>query len=241
MIFYLGTHMVNHASAFSHSFISANRLWNRKSHFPVNKWIMDSGAFSEISKFKIFRHSLQEYAALINRFSDCGALECAVTQDMMCEPFIVQFTGLSVKVHQQVTIYRYDELIKLTAVPIMPVIQGFAPGEYLVHLLQYGDRLKEGMRVGVGSICKRNSKPTQIEHILSIIKEVRPDLRLHGFGLKITALQNDRIRHLLYSADSMAWSYRARKMGGNSNGKEEATQFKKIIETMPIQGMLGVL
>ena len=241
MIFYIGTHMVNHAHAFSHSFISANRLWKRKSHFAVNNWIMDSGAFSEISKYGRFRHSLQEYADLINRFADCGSLECAVTQDMMCEPFIVKKTGLSVKEHQRVTIERYDELIKLTAVPIMPVIQGFAPAEYLVHLLQYGDRLKEGMRVGVGSICKRNAKPTQIEHILSILKDARPDLRLHGFGLKITALKNDRILSLLYSADSMAWSYRARMQGGNANGKEEAVQFKKYIETMPIQGMLGIL
>ena len=47
---------------------------------------MDSGAFSEVSKFGKFRHSVQEYADLINRYKDCGNLECAVTQDMMCEP-----------------------------------------------------------------------------------------------------------------------------------------------------------
>lgn len=231
--------MLTHAKEFDHTFISANRLWNRKSHFPVNNWIMDSGAFTEISKFGKFRHSVQEYADLINRYKDCGNLECAVTQDMMCEPWILEKTGLTVRQHQVKTVERYDYLVALCPdVDIMPVLQGYEVEDYINHIQMYGARLMFRMRVGVGSVCKRNTKTAAIENILREIKGYRPSLRLHGFGLKITALQNDVIRSLLYSADSMAWSYHAWKTGGNSNGKQEAIEFNNRINTMPIQGNL---
>jgi hypothetical protein len=41
------------------------------------------------------------------------------------------------------------------------------------------------------------------------IKNERPDLRLHGFGLKTTALADPLVRSMLWSADSMAWSFAA--------------------------------
>jgi len=94
----------------------------------------------------------------------------------------------------------------------------------------YGVRLARGSRVGVGSICKRNSNPREIATILDGIKRERPDLRLHGFGLKTTALANNYILSLLYSADSMAWSYKARREGGNTNGLSEALEFVEEIE-----------
>ena len=180
---------------------------------------MDSGAFSEVSKFGKFRHSVQEYADLINRYKDCGNLECAVTQDMMCEPWILEKTGLTVRQHQVKTVERYDYLVALCPdVYIMPVLQGYKVEEYISHIQMYGARLMFGMRVGVGSVCKRNTKTAQVENILREIKGYRPSLKLHGFGLKVTALQNDVIQSLLYSADSMAWSYGARVRGGTPTG-----------------------
>lgn len=67
--------------------------------------------------------------------------------------------------------------------------------------------------MGVGSVCKRNSDPDAIQWVLTCIKQVRPDLRLHGFGLKLTALRVPAIRELLHSSDSMAWSFHERKNG----------------------------
>ena len=77
----------------------------------------------------------------------------------------------------------------------------------------------------VGSVCKRNSKPLSVVRVLQAIKAARPDLRLHGFGVKLTALQHPAVRDLLYSADSMAWSYHARKNGRNANDWREAAAF----------------
>ena len=119
--------------------------------------------------------------------------------------------GLSVADHQRLTIERYDVLRSLIdCVQIMPVIQGYRVSDYLSHIDQYGKRLRRGMWVGIGSVCKRNSRPQEIADILASIKNKRPDLRLHGFGLKLTALENKCVRELLYSCDSMAWSYPVR-------------------------------
>ncbi|MGL5060785.1 MAG: DUF7221 family queuine tRNA-ribosyltransferase-like protein [Microcoleus sp.] len=63
---------------------------------------------------------------------------------------------------------------------------------------------KKNAWVGVGSVCKRNANAASIEAVLLAIKQARPDLRLHGFGIKKTALQSPIVWDLLYSADSQA-------------------------------------
>ena len=102
----------------------------------------------------------------------------------------------------------------------MPVLQGYAPQSYLAHLHLYGELLGPGQWVGVGSICKRNGNPKQIEDILVAIHAQRPDLLLHGFGIKLTALQSPTVRSLLHSSDSMAWSFGGRKWGPKTDSSE---------------------
>jgi hypothetical protein len=111
----------------------------------------------------------------------------------------------------------------------MPVLQGYAPADYVAHLAQYGDRLGPGAWVGVGSVCKRNTSPLQILDVLVAIKSARPDLRLHGFGVKITALRSGVIRDLLESADSMAWSFSARMKGRDQHDWREAEKFAATV------------
>lgn len=187
--------------------ISVNALRSRRSDFPVGDWLLDSGAFTEISRFGQYQFSVKEYAQQISRWAKCGHLLRAVSQDWMCEHFILEKTKLSVADHQRLTIERFDQL-KTYVLPvlIMPVIQGYRVSDYIHHVQQYGDRLAQGEWVGVGSVCRRNGNPEIIKDILKGIKLTRPDLRLHGFGLKQTALENCEVRSLLYSCDSMAWS-----------------------------------
>jgi len=168
--------MPSDAHHFSHCMISVNRLRNRKSDFAVHNWILDSGAFTELFRFGHYRHSVQEYADCIKRWRTCGNLQAAVSQDWMVEPFIREKTGLTVKDHQRLTIERYDELLACdTGVYILPVLQGYRPEEYVSHIRQYGDMLRAGAWVGVGSVCsvgsvcKRNSKPEQVEALLKAI------------------------------------------------------------------------
>lgn len=229
MTFFVGLHQPSDAKHVSPAFISVNRLRTRKS-FTVGKWIMDSGAFSTIFLHGGYPDPVQAYADEIKRWSGNGELLAAVAQDYMCEPMMLAKTGLTVADHQRLTIERYDELLRCgTGVYIMPVLQGYKPEEYVAHLRQYGDRLAHGAWVGVGSVCKRNSAPAQIMAVLMAIKSERPDLRLHGFGLKIIALANGVIRALLFSADSMAWSFNARKNGRNANDWRNAAAFQQAV------------
>jgi hypothetical protein len=103
---------------------------------------------------------------------------------------------------------------------------------YLDHIDQYGHWLPIGAYVGVGSVCKRNADPTAIELILDAIRNKRPDLRLHGFGLKSTALGSARVRQLLHSSDSMAWSFAARWEGRGRNDWREARDYANKIQDM---------
>lgn len=240
MRFFIGLHQPSDAQHFDAAFVSVNRLRNRKGPFKVGDWIMDSGAFTEISQHGQWRTGVQDYADQIKRWSTNGNLLAAVAQDYMCEPFIIAKTGMSVTEHQQLTVERYLWLraCDTGGVYVMPVLQGFEPADYVAHIRMYGDALPFGAWAGVGSVCKRNGDARAIEAVLLAIKQERPDLLLHGFGLKTTALGSGLVRSLLYTADSMAWSFAARKQGRNANCWREAAKFLQRIDTMPVQYQL---
>ncbi|KXU82445.1 hypothetical protein CI15_33465 [Paraburkholderia monticola] len=235
MRFFTGLHQPSDAQHFDAAFVSVKRLAKRKSGFSVGDWIMDSGAFTTILTHGGYPERVEVYAAEIKRWSTNGNLLAAVAQDYMCEAHMLKITGMTIEQHQQLTIERYDALLKcdVGGVYIMPVLQGYSPADYVRHIEMYGDRLKHGAWVGVGSVCKRNGDPRAIEAVLMAIKAVRPDLKLHGFGLKSTALSSWIVRELLHTADSMAWSFAARKQGRNANDWREAKAWTERINGRP--------
>lgn len=209
--------------------VSINQLRKRKSDFGVGDWLLDSGAFTEVARHGGYRTGVNEYFHQICRWKKCGSLLIAVAQDWMCEGFFLQKTGLNIPDHQRLTIERYDQLLKLNPpVPIMPVLQGYKISEYLDHLQQYGERLKSQQWVGIGSVCRRNGNPSEIADLLRSIKLFRPDLRLHGFGLKQIALENKTVQKCLYSSDSMAWSY-PKRFGSEKTDQELAHSYQEKI------------
>jgi len=236
-MFYIGLHQPSDARHFDRVFLSVNRLRARSKPIGAREWIMDSGAFTEVATHGCYRQGVAVYAAEVNRWAFAGSgLVAAVAQDWMCEPWIVTKTGLSVAEHQRLTNERYDALLPLVrGVRVMPVLQGYTAGDYIRHLEMYGDRLAHGAYVGVGSVCKRNTNVAEIEGILLAIRRKRPDLRLHGFGLKSTALGSALVRDTMHSADSMAWSFSARRQGRNANDWREARRWAERIERQPIQ------
>jgi hypothetical protein len=241
-IFFSGWHMVNNATSgpshFDYCCLSVNRLLKRKSAFAVKNWLLDSGAFTRISRQYGYKNHLStlRYASLIWRWKDNGNLMAAVSQDYMVEPLVLKNTGLDVTTHQRLTIHRYDRLLSLlqgSGVYLMPVLQGWTPEDYLRHLHHYGDRIKENAWVGVGSICKRQGNPNAIANILKAILAVRPDLRLHGFGVKKTALQYPPVWLSLYSADSQAHGLakgRGKNKYVNANDPSVALEYAKSIK-----------
>jgi hypothetical protein len=193
-------------------FLSRRVLYERKTfHRALDSWALDSGGFSELSMYGKWETPAGQYAAEVRRFSDgIGNMDWASVQDWMCEPFIIKKTGLSVKEHQRRTIDSYKRLSDLAPeIPWTPVLQGFKLDEYLNHLDMYeraGVNLFSLPIVGVGSICRRQHT-TEAEKILNTLASF--GLRIHGFGFKLLGL--DRVANVITSADSMAWSFAARR------------------------------
>jgi len=213
--FYLGTHVVNWLEIVNIPwFVSVNSLINRKSKINGINWVMDSGGFTQILKHGSYNISEQSYLACIEKQNP----KFAFCQDWMCEPVQLQKTGLSVKEHQERTLESYMSLRQYSD-KIRPVLQGWTSEEYVTHIKMYKQANVNFDEIfGVGTICSRNNNTPEIYRILSEIKKEMPQIRLHGFGLKITSIQNHNIRELLESVDSLAWSYGGRmdKLCANS-------------------------
>jgi hypothetical protein len=193
-------------------FVSHRRLAGRRQLQPSQApWALDSGGFSELRRHGRWTISPASYVAAIHRYhAEIGRLVWAAQQDWMCEPTIRRRTGLTVAEHQRRTIHNYLTLRNLAPdLPIVPVLQGWAPADYLRHLDAFdaaGIDLTREPLVGLGSICRR----ARYGPIAALVAELAGGgVRLHGFGVKLTGL--DLFGALLTSADSMAWSYQARR------------------------------
>jgi hypothetical protein len=227
--FYIGLHQPSDAQRFERCCIHLQRLVSRRKPLGCAELLLDSRAFNELRQYGRYRSSAAQFADQVHRIAYAALVDrlVPVTQDYMCEAVILRKTGRTVAAHQRLTIERYDAIRAAldASLPLMPVLQGALPEHYIDHLRQYAERLTFGMWVGVGSVCKRNGHPREIAAVLRAIRAERPDLRLHGFGCKLTALGSAEVRAALHSADSLAWSYAARKQGRNPNDWREAQRF----------------
>lgn len=215
MRFYLGAHHPRWLERLDVPlFVSHRALSRRPLPRAVTPWALDSGAFSEISLTGRFETSPADYVAAVRRYRDeVGLLEWAAPQDHMCEPFVLARSSLASTVQeaQTWTTANYLELRSLDeALPIVPVIQGQTLDDYRRHVEHYaraGVDLDELNLVGIGSVCRRQAN----DEIGVLVTALAADgLRLHGFGVKTTGVR--RYGRYLTSADSLAWSYRGRRI-----------------------------
>lgn len=172
-------------------------------------WALDSGGFTELSLYGRWFLQPADYARSVLRYRDeVGGLAWAAPQDWMCEPQIRQATGLTVEEHQRRTIASVQELRALGA-PVIPVLQGWGLWDYLRHVEGYdraGIDLRAEPVVGVGTVCRRQKTgmAATLMHMLHA-----EGIRTHGFGFKATGLR--ACHTAMASADSLAWSYHARR------------------------------
>jgi hypothetical protein len=209
--FYLGTHAPGWLARVTsvRLFVSAVRLrLQKKWPRATTRWALDSGGFSELSLRGAWSISPRQYAAEVRRAMDeIGGLDFAAVQDWMCEPFVLAKTGLTVAEHQERTIDSYLELSALAPeVPWLPVVQGWSVGDYWRHVDRYQERGVVLSRVGVGSVCRRQASASG-ERIMRTL--AAGGLRIHAFGFKKLGIAS--CGDVLESADSMAWSFEARR------------------------------
>lgn len=192
---------------------------------PRAPWILDSGAFTELFMYRQFTYTADRYVVdvlwLLAHMDYC---QWVAPMDWMCEPSMIARTGLSVPEHQARTVANFVELRDVLGKRVVPVLQGYAPREYdrCVSLYQdAGVDLAAEPVVGLGSVCRR-SNTSEIRRLIRYLSD--HDLRFHGFGLKGTTFR--ALRGQLASADSMAWSYAARRAGRDANSTEEALAWR---------------
>lgn len=214
--FYLGTHQPGWLSWCDVPLmVSDRRLRTIKRPLPaMAPWVLDSGGFTELSMHGSWANgpSPREYAERVQRYQRAvGNLVWAAPQDWMTEPFILAKTGLSEVEHQWRTIDNWYQLHEAAPeVPFIKVVQGQKVDAYLRHVDFYraaGIDLTREPIVGVGSVCRRQGT-REAEDIFRALHDAGVT-RLHGFGVKADGLR--RYGHLLESADSMAWSFNARR------------------------------
>lgn len=193
--------------------IAHRRLARLRTDLPRARceWFLDSGAFSELSERGTWGVTKRVYAESAARYQrEIGKLVYAAPQDWPCEPHVLAKTGSTLRRHQTNSIRSLLELRSLApTVPWIPVLQGYAPDDYWRCIDLYesaGVNLSAEPLVGLGSICRRQ-KTREIRNLITALS--RSGLALHGFGVKLLGLEY--IAPELASADSLAWSYHARR------------------------------
>lgn len=227
--FYLGTHMVGPRwwQLNVPLFVSVRRLRGRKTlPSPIAPWALDSGGFTELSRPPHRWVTLaMDYIDEVRWIAEeMPHLQWVAPQDWMCEPFIIEKTGLSVEEHQARTVENFLGLRAALGSLVIPVIQGYGPRDYDRCVSRYQDAgvdLAAEPVVGIGSVCRR-SKTDEARRLVLYLSD--HGLRLHGFGLKGDTFRS--LRDVLASADSMAWSYQARRQGRNANSPTEAMSWR---------------
>ena len=181
----------------------------RPAQVPV---LLDSGAFSMISKHGRWVRTPEEHVAAARRICRAlGTVQHVATQDWMCEADMLRLTGLSVIEHQLRTIrsmlFCRDAAPEL---PWMPALQGFTVDDYLRCADLYaaaGVDLAALPLVGLGSVCRR-SGTRELEHVIGELARRLPGVQFHGYGIKSDGTLLSCLD--LRSVDSDAWSERGR-------------------------------
>lgn len=210
MQFLLGTHRPNWLERLDVPLFVSHRTLNGRKRLPVARceWALDSGGFSELTMFGEWRTTTTEYVEAVARYqAEVGQLLWAAPMDWMCEPHIINKTGLSVREHQERTVTNYLDIRHQG--PFIPVLQGWTISDYETCVSLYADAgvdLTTEPVVGVGSVCRRQGT-WDIAQVMATLSNM--GIRLHGFGIKRQGLA--LCSDYLTSADSMAWSYAARR------------------------------
>jgi hypothetical protein len=216
--FFLGTHRVSQPwwDLNVPLFVSRRILTDRKTlphaHPRHPGWALDSGGFTELSMFGEWRTSEDDYVQDVRRFAaEVGRLDWVAPMDWMCEPFMLAKTGLTVDGHQVRTVANFRRLRERLGTLVIPVLQGWTLDEYLscwdlYH--QCGVDLEWEPVIGLGSVCRRQNT-AEAGLIVRALAERLLGRQLHGFGVKLTGLES--FGDELLSADSMAWSFAARR------------------------------
>ena len=166
----------------------------------------DSGAFHLIRTHGYYPHTHEQYRGWLEVMRPTFFTQ----MDWPCEPDVLASSGLTVREHQRRSLTSADECADFDMEGLwskfVPTIQGWRVDEYLkaAEDLEAAGLWRPYM--AIGSICRRGQE-RQIKAVIHALREFSPKTRFHGFGVK----SRPKILELLWSADSFAWRFNARK------------------------------
>ena len=194
------------------TFVSRTRLLRKVDRLPRARapWAMDSGGFTQITMHGGWTITPREFIREVDFFArEIGNLDWASPMDWMTESVALRRSGKTLREHQRLTLENFIELRTIDSyTTIIPVLQGQSVDDYIRHAEQYeraGFDLKREKRVGIGSVCRRQ-KCGEAYDVIEAVAAL--GYRVHAFGLSTHGLRTSS--DLIVSADSMAWSFKAR-------------------------------
>lgn len=181
---------------------------------------LDSAGFVAMFRYWGYRWTLGDYVRLAGRMRPTWW----AAPDYCCEP---EIAGNRAEVLERVTrtAFKLDWARQvaddLGVPPPMPVLQGWFPDDYL----RCADMIPDlPALVGVGSVCRRAlTGPAGILRVITQLeKELPPHVRLHLFGVKGSAISALAGHPRIFSIDSQAWDFAARRER-QANGEPSCT------------------
>lgn len=186
---------------------------NRPPKYNYENLFIDSGGFYSSMRSGGYTKSNDEYLDYIQKWQP----QFFALRDYPCEPELLKKHNMTVQYNIKRTVENHLILLNkiesglwdIHGKPI-PVIQGWEIEDYLHCIDLFTENGVTSDYMAIGSVCRRN----QTEKIKDVILAVRDNVplwtKLHGFGVKLTALKDLVIWKALYSVDSGAWDYVAR-------------------------------
>lgn len=173
----------------------------------VSGWCLDSGGFTAAARWGKYPWTPLEYAEFARTMSREIPLDFVAIMDYACEPNVDRSILATNRDRIKATI-RNETACREAApdLPWLPVLQGDSLEER-AYDLELRDKL--GMLptdyAGIGSLCKRGIKSAR--KTIKFYNDHLPNVRFHGFGLHIQALDDDASFAAVRSWDSYSWNW----------------------------------
>ena len=184
---------------------------NNPPKYPYQNLFIDSGGFYSSMVTGRYTKSDKEYLQFIEKIMP----EYFALRDYPCEPELLRKHGLTVKQNIQRTVDNHIILLDIlpkyciNSEPI-PVIQGWKKEDYLDCIDAFNEQGLISNYMAIGSVCRRTAVRNIHDVIIAVRDNIPSWIKLHGFGVKLTALKDIAIWKALYSVDSGVWDYTAR-------------------------------
>lgn len=190
--------------------ISSVRLVDR-AHFGSLNAALDSAGFVAAAKYRGYPWSFDQYLDLVESYDWAWYSG----MDLCVEPEIAG-SQADVMFRLAETCRLYTDLRNVArdrgmADP-MPILQGWTPAQY-VWCAEKFPVLEWPSLIGLGSMCRRHLHgEVGVFAVLDALDKVLPPhVQFHMFGLKGPALQHIGQHPRIFSTDSMAWDFAARR------------------------------